>query len=149
MRDSYVSAKVHRGSGDYFITSTLGLNSSWVLTTIYSGNVLSQHWKMNDQMPLNFAFDDKLFVNIVRHVDTNDVIWHIGLLDVSSTRTENQTLAEPSGIALRVKDTSTYDGVLYYTYYISDTSSYQLYKRDVSSSFVYNGDLIYTSIGDN
>ncbi|CAI2384872.1 unnamed protein product [Moneuplotes crassus] len=149
MRDSYTTAKVHRGRGDYFVTSTLGLNSSWALTTIYSNVVLTQHWKMNDQMPLNFAFDDKLFINIARDVGTNIIYWHVGLLDISSTRTENKTLNEPVGIDLRVKDTSTYDGVLYYTFYVSDTSSYQLYKRDISSSFEYNGGFIYTSIGDN
>lgn len=136
------------GSGDYFITSTLSQDIHWALTTIYTGSILVQKWRVRNSFPLHFAFDDRLFIDVGRSTRSGNIYWYLGLLHIENIRVEYIQKNEPTGLAIRTKN-SAYDGALYYTYYIDSTSSNHLYRQEIDSSFNFTSDLVYTSIGNN
>ncbi|CAI2384847.1 unnamed protein product [Moneuplotes crassus] len=148
LKPEYGIAKVHKGSGDFFVTSTFSDDSNWAVTQVVDGEIKTVHWKAYGLTPLNFAFDDLLFLDYGIYASTGKYYWGVGYLDMDRIMVNFRETTEVKGLDIKFKEDGFF-GILWSTHYIESTGSYQLYRRDINPLFYIFNNVTYTSIGDN
>lgn len=148
LKPDYGIAKLHKGSGEFFVTSTFSDDSNWAVTKVVDGEIKTVHWRAYGLTPLDFAFDDLLFVDYGIYTPNGKYYWGVGYLDMDRINVNFRETTEVKGLDIKFKEDYFY-GILWSTHYIESTGSYHLYRRDINPLFYIYNNVTYTSIGEN